>query len=166
MQTCWCGRHGSLARVRVDGFAEERSRRCWWSSSEYRETMEKGEGNASSPFPCLTFPSSILNPGPFISPFTMETPRRRVVKYKETRYVIAFSAATGVVVLCGGLKQTARNLCIHLAVPERRVAASFRGLQARGVSFGGWDRRGSKRPVAKIARPRTEYATWRRRRQR
>lgn len=58
-----------------------------------------------------------------------------------------------------GLKQTARNLCIHLADPGRE-AASFYGCG--GVGTVGLEE-DSETALSPRLRPRAEYATWRRR---
>lgn len=59
----------------------------------------------------------------FISPFTVGA---KAASHKETGRVIAFVAVAAV-----RLKQTTRNLCIHLA-DVGREAANFRGSQMRG----------------------------------
>lgn len=123
VDAAWRKMSRERARGVARGFSRRSGGRCRRSlRNTKRETMECGA--------CLGDLSSILNPGLFISPFTVDAKTAsRKAQRNTSRYCIRGDG--GALRGRGGLKQTARNLCIHLA-DLGREAANFYRLRVQG----------------------------------
>ncbi|CAL1686798.1 unnamed protein product [Lasius platythorax] len=108
---------------------------------------------------CLGDLSSILNPGLFISPFTVDAKTAsRKAQRNTSRYCIRGDG--GALRGRGGPKTNGEKFMHSLSGPRARSREFLQAANAGWVYVGGWGRWGETALSPRL-QPRAEYATWR-----